>query len=434
MDMKLDFLRFSVRPNWSLVPCTLTGVYDWFVEIFPEFKDPLLVQDCEVWSHFQYYDFCLSCANNVLIAYDDGTKVKGNKGINISIPSSGLWIIDKLFHCNDPVAFFQLLRKRSKRHQFGLKFTRLDICFDDFDYRLDGHYKSASELFPMLHRVISKTQYRSCFESLDQEVEPESKDALDLLTDQNCSIGGIGAMGGRSMGWTFYLGRRSGGRVLRIYDKYAESDRKRRKYLQYHPGDFENAPVFVDSVRYEFEILSLFADALVDRIISSREKGFSYQFSDFVDSWFRFSSRDLDYVNNHQSRDFVEDPKWRAFVQNNSSLTQSFDKPELFDHVKRNQTYSSSETWLCKAVLPYLSAHYLIHGDLSFLQGLIKQVIRDDMVPDKYKKMVAEVTRSSFEKRVFDVSGVNLRSNNPDDEWMFVPDSDPDDILSAFSS
>lgn len=377
MDMKLDFLRFTCKPLTG-VEFSERGLYDWFTSVFPEFLSSDLVTDSEIWTNFQHYDFCLCCVNRLLIYYDSALK-PSQKGVNVSIPSGGLWVIKQLFGFDNFVDFLFELYRRAEESHFILRFTRVDICFDDFNYRDEGHYHSAIEFgrINLEERIMTRSHFHNGF---DGGCEPT----------QCC--------GGRSMGYTFYLGRRGAERMLRIYDKYKESAKAQQRHdhnWERFGWDPDDRPEFVDSVRYEFEIHKGYANNLCWALIECRRKGLTYYFRDFVSDWFRISVKPIDRSNNHQTRDFVDDPKWVSFL--NLEFSEEFDKPKLFNLEKKSTSFESVNSWLYKAVLPALAMRYAVDGGFGVLENMVKHLLSSGMLADKYKQMFFEVRGKSYQ-------------------------------------
>lgn len=131
-------------------------------------------------------------------------------GIHVQFPGHGMHLLPKIFGLpvNDEYAaaseLFRILIER------GSKFTRIDLAFDDFQ-KVYTPYDYLQ--FKLADRIKSKCKSWSY-------------------------IASAGKFGG-----TFYLGNRSNGRFLRIYDKDYES---------------EGA---IPSVRYELELKSDYANA-----------------------------------------------------------------------------------------------------------------------------------------------------------------------------
>lgn len=366
MKMNLDFLRFTVTPR-ELPEYNDQAYFTWFESVFPEFFDAQIMTDSELWTNYQYYDFCLACTNRILIFYDSALK-GASKGVNVSIPSGGLWILDKLFGCSNFIDFLILLIDRSEQFNFRLNFTRCDFCFDDFNYREEGHYFSAKEFYlPWTEkRFVSHSLHSNCFQDL-----PECKRME----------------GGHALGWTFYLGKRTSGRYLRIYDKYIESAKKHRRWeLSKHHTD-STEPEVIDAVRYEFEIHKEYANNLVFALIRAYKKGYSYQFRDFINGWFKISATPLDRANNNQSRDFVPDEKWKNFCD--LEFSEEFIEP-LFVRDRKATSYHDNQNWIYKAVLPSLCMRLVVDGSLGSLESYCRKFLEDNDLPNKYKRMLFE--------------------------------------------
>lgn len=369
MEMKLDFLRFTVKP---LVECE--DVLSWFRDLFPELFDARIMTECQVWEKFQHYDFCIAGANRILIYYDSA--IGQNKGVCVSIPSSGMWIIKEIFGFDHFLDFLFEIVHRSHDF-FRLRFTRLDLCFDDFDYKSEGHFVP-EDFGRLVHeqRLVCYSQFRS---------------------EYHCTAEDVQFLGSKKGGYTFYLGSRQSGRFLRIYDKLAESQKKYKEYENYvkkHPTSTLVAPQILDCIRYEFEIKDKYANNLVFALLDAYSAGSQYYFKDFVDSWFRILEKPVDH--RHTERGKVWDV-WSRFCD--LGFCEEFNKPDLFVLEKKPVSYSAQQDWILKSVLPALSAHILVNGSLRLLQEYALDLIRDDELPDKYKQMIFEACNCPFDQR-----------------------------------
>lgn len=346
MEAKLDYLRFTFRidPNKSV------SALDQFFSVYPEFRSPEIIDGAEIWYHYQHFDECLCCANRILILYN--RVLSGGNCVGVSIPSGGLWIMDKVFHCSTFRDFIKLLVSRS-----NITFTRLDICFDDFGYREENHYHSASEFWEhnARHEIVSH-----CHSS--RPVDGGSDDP-DYFID--CASAVIS----RSHGSTFYLGSRSSDRLLRIYDKYKESAKTAKK---------ANDPsLFIDSVRYEFELHKKYCRNFVQCLLSED----SYSFKDYISSWFRIIDRSTGTRTNTCSID----KKWQSFLD--LEFSEDIDKPNLFVREKKDISFYSMCSWL-KSCIPSLATQAVINGSFTFIIADILSYIDDCKFSNKHKQMI----------------------------------------------
>ena len=235
MELQIDFLRFSWLPA-DLKSIAASGggqsVLDEFFRVFPEFHDDSLLLEHYISQKYRHYDYCLHCSSGICIFYDGN--VISNKGVNVFLPSQGLWVIKQLFGYDDFRLFLRDIYLRG-----NVRFTRIDLCFDDYDYREQGHY--IAEDFVRMNvegRIVSPAKLKKGYAS---------------PADESCII-----TNGRSSA-TFYLGSRTtSSRMLRVYDKYYESKQKAKKY--------NDESLYKDCVRYEFEIGSRYADKLIRNV------------------------------------------------------------------------------------------------------------------------------------------------------------------------
>lgn len=360
MDAKLDYLRFTFLPEESLS----VSPYDQFIKAFPEFLAPELTHDTDMWYKYQYYDFCMVLASHILIFYnsDSSNLISSRRQVSVCIPSHGMWIIDKIFHCPDFRSFLALIQNRAL-----VRFTRIDVCFDDFNYREEGHYHTAAEFWD--HE--SKNEIVS-FCRTTRSVKGGSDDS-DYFID--CSS----AIINKQRGSTYYLGSRKSDRLLRIYDKYKQSAVQAK--LQ------KDDSLFVDSVRYEFELHSRYCQHFVDSILSCD----SYSFKDYISEWFRI----IDRSTGTRSNTCKTDKKWQSFLD--LEFSETIDKPVLFVREKKDSSFDSLLRTINRD-LTSLALFCIIHGGYNELVDWIIEKIRgSDFSPVK-KSIVYEATQKSFEE------------------------------------
>lgn len=225
--LKLDWLSFSFKCDVEALPEGKSEM-DMFIAEFPGVV-PLL-QDAIILNRSRFYDNVLKIDKNVVISYCDVDKSGYGQGVNVSIPSSGLAVLFDYFGLPEDKDNLTDLFIYLRDHHCQL--SRVDICYDDYT------------------KSIMPDEYARW--KLDKQMTTKFNKFQFVASDS-------------SKGSTFYLGSRKTGKMLRIYDKDYESDGK------------------IKSVRYEFELHSLYAREFADFII---EHGKEFRFDGYLLSWF----------------------------------------------------------------------------------------------------------------------------------------------------
>lgn len=222
--LRCDYLSFTFKP--SRLPLaqyeelekklSFCGTFDeyfgltdfeFFLEVFPEIK--LHYKDFFTISSARHYRRRHSFNDCMYIYDDDG--FDGVKGVNVEIPSHGLYLIKEWFDLDDNDflrSFLSLIFRR------GCTISRLDFCVD-----IPRNKCTVKPLdfytWYIEHRL--KTHYRN----------------LECCGDPSSFL--LKAIGDGTGGTTFYLGDRHS-QILRVYDKYVESKGK------------------IDAIRFEIEM------------------------------------------------------------------------------------------------------------------------------------------------------------------------------------
>lgn len=371
MEMKLDFLRFSWKPSpQERGDFTVLGA---FQRVFPEFWDPQLCGDdnqrVNTYSNYQRYNFCRNLGTDCLIFYDE--QVLRNKGVNVSIPSHGLWLIKSVFGYDNFIDFLRLIVEER-----NCTVSRIDLAFDDYKYMEEGHYHTAKEFSDLNCKgaLISSSRFKNGIKPSDECINVSVGDKI-YCADCSQMIENVS-------GNTFYLGSRRSPRYMRIYDKFKKSKHDHDVWERNHKGkDNRPEPEIIDAVRYEFEIKYDFADSLVRALLS----GAKYTFSDFVSEWFRIVDLNkIDVLVESSKYKIHFDKQWQNFL----SLEFSEDineKPPLFIKEKKQITVERTMAWLEQYVMPSLALMYLVNGhSMSDLRRDIISYLRDfGLPPDK---------------------------------------------------
>ena len=214
-NFKLDWLEFSWTANtFGKVGGILeAGLSLWenFKRVFPEFMP--LIEECFVAEYnIQGYDNVLCLSDEVKFCY---SSTEMNMGVHVVIPAHGLYRLGAAFNLESVDDFFLSREMFCSLLERGVRFTRIDLCYDDFNKRITPfEWDNMAKSGRVECKARSRSYIASCFKKGD----------------------------------TVYFGRRSGGRMLRIYDKSYESKG------------------VIDSIRYEFEFKRDYAIAISESI------------------------------------------------------------------------------------------------------------------------------------------------------------------------
>lgn len=315
---KIDWLSFTFKAP-ELEPNSIEQ-YKAFWHQFPELQD---LQNCgieiqnkgERGDRFYnnvicFNDFMRVAYRDCPFANDDGTG--RNMGVNVSIPAHGLeFFFDTMKDTlrkekcgsNDIQKMFALLSRR------GCTISRLDVAFDDFDKT----YTPADWAdFMFSNRIV--TNFKS-FKYIAS---------------------------GRHENDTFYLGKRSAGKLLRIYDKNGESGGK------------------INAIRYEFEIHGKYCEDYARFI---REFGHLPSFSDMFG---RFVSKVIVAGSKCENRAMVRiDPDYQAFID---SAKLSFSEQLTYTKfISSEDRLKASVRWIYKSCMPSIRSFIDIFGIDAFV-------------------------------------------------------------------
>ena len=264
--LSLDWLGFTFVPDPHLPVEPMLQ----FINAFPEFR----VEEFEIaylqshYQHCQYWNDILVSYNDLFDAPCESTFLhKLNMGVNVQCPSHALPVLFNLFGFNDDdyYSLFQLIRDR------GCRFSRIDLCFDDFDKVYTAGY-----YIRKVFKYVDKPCIRSPY------------------------INSVTTFGANSkQGQTIYFGSlKKRTKLLRIYDKYAESNG------------------IVDCVRYEFELHGAHACLLAESILDDPVYRYGFPFFDYLKQWIvvldetsvsrcnevRNAKEDIDWINSFNSQ------------------------------------------------------------------------------------------------------------------------------------
>lgn len=312
---KLDWLAFTWKASTFIGPQEEDlDEFGLFMKSFPEFyKDPdgmLLLRNCGA---NKWYDHVLQFNEKMMISYNvdrvNGLNPDMEQGINVSVPAHGLGYFFDLFGYSwDHVD--QALEDLRKR---GCQFSRLDFAYDDYT------------------KTFKPQDYSNWLMN------------GQLVTNFR-SFRFVGNSRLDRRGGCFYLGKRSAGRILRIYDKDFESN-----------GE-------IPAIRYEFEVHGKHTERFVDFIIENN------QFPDFenvLNEWIKKVVRE----GSDGTRRMREPlPEWEAFLDSvklSVNAENEDEKPKLAPITKPKDTSDQFERgweWICRQVAPTLHSYAVMLG------------------------------------------------------------------------
>lgn len=255
-------------------------------------------------------------------------------GIHVDITGSS---IDDMFHAwvewqkidspvDSPSGFeveYNICDFLASIRQIG-HFTRLDVCFDDFEFEGQKPFYTPSDLKDIQKsgRLVSK--FRT-FKFVDESSSNEST------------------------GSTFYMGSRTSGCMLRVYDKKCEQNKKLKTL---------GKPLLTDDwVRWELEMHDYHANKFVDSLCSDNSVGGGFLHAVVLCKYFQEVLNGLLRIVNlddtNKSR-CSTDEKWLAFVETVETASLSI---KAFE-----STLSKKLGWVKRSVVPTLVSLFVGFG------------------------------------------------------------------------
>lgn len=243
-ELKLDWITFTFLPPVEVIPVidragekVQMHLFDYFCSVFDTFQP--MVNDALFARGKFSYDYALYCSDSIQIFYDSENS---NKGVCVSVPSSGLNKLYKLLGSEDIYDLLNCLN-----HNY-CRISRMDICFDDYE------------------KIIHPWEYAVWFQQ-------------DLFDTHYRKISYICSQFHK--GDTFYCGSRATGKMLRVYDKEYESNGQ------------------IDAIRYEFELRGDYARALQQHYLDNEV----IDFSELILSFFDIKERSGNHMNDYKRLD-----------------------------------------------------------------------------------------------------------------------------------
>lgn len=353
MAVYLDYISFTYN-----VASGQNG-FDRFREEFPEFEE--MYQDSYFWEKkgFTYanYQKVLVLNDYMRIHYDDDENL--HRGVNVSVSSKGLPLLIELLNPAekykgqfDDDLTAQLLQLIDDRH---CVLKRADIYVDDFTKTFyPAHYGSW-----MLNNQL-RTKFRR----------------YEILSDGQKGV-------------TFYLGDRSNGKFLRIYDKEKESEGR------------------INAIRYEIELRKGYA------LTFSRDyrNNPGIDFVQFLRGSF-FEVIDNSTCKSNKSMCPLL-PEWETFII--SSLTNSAESPKIQISLERKHDPGKSWMWFYQYCMPMFYYSRKALGPLLF-DEFVTQRMHTRSITAKDRHIMAMLSKY---KDNLKAGSQKFLDNGEEVDWLF---------------
>lgn len=325
LNCKLDWLSFTFKSSDTFTEKEI----DNFKEVFPElsclWNDGIVVKVVKENAH-RFYNQVIGFNDYFSLAYRDtplgGSRGNVNLGVNVSIPSHGLEFFFSLFGLqkNQVPEMLEIIISR------GCNVSRLDLAYDDFS------------------KTFKPSQFMGWF--LNEQIVSNYKSAKYISSRQNSHD-------------TFYLGSRSAGKLLRIYDKAGESVGK------------------INAIRYEFELHQDHAKPYVEYILSN---GAAPDFSIIIKKFIIKITEQYDLVAALSSSTKKADRKplqsWVDFVCADHGFCAEL---EISTFKDQSDLLKKQSSWIVNQVMPTLKTFLMIYGWQKFAY-----IVQNSKVNAKY--------------------------------------------------
>lgn len=324
-DIKLDWLAFT----WKASDSFQDNEFDLFLEKFPEIAD--FYQNCEyirVCSPMKFYECSLMFNENFMISWRisplPGRTGDRNLGVNVSIPAHGLdYFFDLMGYRKDDI--FSGIKDLSNR---GVKFSRIDIAYDDYS------------------KMITPDQYGNWY--INRQLVTHFRKAHYIATSAQDH-------------GTFYLGARSHGKMIRIYDKAFETRQKDGSSL-------------IDSIRYEVEVHGEHTEPYIDYMLQHKA------FPSLIATLACFIDRVATPGTASTRDDRVLDPLYEEFISSlTPPLTQSSENPVKVTRSCDNRDKLKTKiSWFNKIVVPTCRSLITLIGYDAFMNACLNSRASND--------------------------------------------------------
>lgn len=301
---KLDWLAFT----WKSSPYFCENEFEKFLAAFPElasfYDEGCLIRDlgAQKW-YDQVFMFNEMCMVSYKTEQFSGQRYNVNMGVNVSVPAHGLeWFFNLMgYDLNDCSYAFEDLVKR------GCKMSRIDIAYDDY------------------FKHFTPTDYSRFY--INNQIVTNFKKIRFISS------------GSKDTG-TIYFGTRSGGKMLRIYDKNYESDGK------------------IDAIRYEFELHGDNCAPYVDYIITNKT------FPNLAVALQPYICKIVTEGKSVASRcERMNLPEWDIFIDAlTPPLTQSCEPVKVTKNEDTSDRLVRKTAWFRQYLLPSLKSLIDIYG------------------------------------------------------------------------
>lgn len=312
LNCKLDWLSFTYKSSDTFDEKEIEN----FKEVFPElsclWNDGIIVKVVKENAQ-RFYNQVIGFNDCFSIAYRDtplgGSRGNVNLGVNVSIPAHGLEYFFSLFGLKkDQVT--EMLGVITLR---GCNVSRLDLAYDDFS------------------KTFKPSHFMRWFQN--GQIVTNYKSGKYVFSRQNSAD-------------TFYLGSRTAGKLLRIYDKNAESDGK------------------IDAIRYEFELHQDHTKPYVHYILSN---GTAPDFGVIMKKFIIKILEEYDLVAALSSSTKKADRKplqsWEDFVCADHGFCAQL---EISTFKDQSDLLKKQSSWIVNQVMPTLKTFLMLYGWQKF--------------------------------------------------------------------
>lgn len=335
-DFLVDWLEFTY-----FCPENYNGltVFENFLDAFPEFDQNI---DDMVLSAkgFLGYSHVLRYNDEYSILYHPDHE---EFGVHVTFPAHGLFRLCELFGLKNDFSDFVVVKNllediRSR----GCRFTRMDICYDDYDKTFVP--RDFGEWY-FNGQISTKTLFMEYIHGYSD---------------------------------TFYLGRRGSDRFLRIYEKDKESKG------------------IIDAIRYEFEFRGKYLNMIIDKFILNEEFSVAHLICDMFNIVNQYDTSGSDGAVRIRKMRAGTLEVWDEFIQKLFAKRRFEEPVDLkVDTKKRTVSFKTKYNWLNKQVFPSMYVILECLGEDKVLDILRSSKNRltefDKVMISKYKQEVLDI-------------------------------------------
>lgn len=315
----MDWLEFTYGAGCSDPERDL---WSEFIDIFPEFIpyfDNLIMLE----KGMHWYSTVLAYGSDFKIMFHGE---RPEMGVHVQFPGHSMPVLADIFGLDNTSEFVSVIPLFKKLKERGCKISRLDICYDDFNYR--------NNFTPFdFNRFLA-----------NKRISTNTKKMQFITSTQ-------------TKGATFYCGARGGDRYLRIYDKNYESN-----------GE-------IDSVRYEMQLRGERANAIFEHVADGKGFSFADLLADMMNVMNEYDlnadGKDSSTLR-HRKMNAGVLKEWTDFLEEIKLFVKSAIKDEeiVIDRKKVYRSLDKSVQWIKKYVLPTLYTLKEVYGEKVLLQAI----------------------------------------------------------------